>query len=333
MASAGFRYQLVGADSETDISLIELDTVTTDICSGDHVVEVTMKVAQRHISSTFGVLVTDGRIDKIDSPCLRTDLIAQKLQVLQPNYQYASDVLQANSVGNVLGMTLPVSNPLRVKELIDIFTHASQVQLDTDISTVRTDAITKAKQTICGIDSSNSLGVSFEFINSLNVSADVDLERKHIAVAMLKHLDPSFVYDPSFNYAAIDASSHEFTSPPGATDVSFQLDSSNNPPDLLIKEIIRQANQSVQSGFTNNPEMLFGADVSGGPPIPVVTDASGVKALYLLKFQVGDVLTFKNTVSIASNPQPIVINFNLTVVDNNDTDLDNHLVLGIGNQA
>jgi hypothetical protein len=331
MASAGFRYQLVGADSETDISLIELDTFTRDICSGDHVVEVTMKVAQRHISSTFGVLVTDGRIDKIDSPCLRTDLIAQKLQVLQPNYQYASDVLQANSVGNVLGMTLPVSNPLRVKELIDIFTQSSQVQLDTDISTVRTDAITKAKQTICGIDSSNSLGVSFEFINSLNVSGKVDEERKHIAVAMLKHLDPTFVYESSFNLP-IDAS-NEFTAPPGATDVSFQLDSSNNPPDLLIKEIIRQANQSVQDGFTNNPEMLFGADVSGGPPVPVATDVSGVKALYLLNFQVGDVLTFKNTVSIASNPQPIVINFNLTVVDNNDTDLDNHLVLGIGNQG
>jgi hypothetical protein len=311
--------------------LIELDTFTRDICSGDHVVEVTMKVAQRHISSTFGVLVTDGRIDKIDSPCLRTDLIAQKLQVLQPNYQYASDVLQANSVGNVLGMTLPVSNPLRVKELIDIFTQSSQVQLDTDISTVRTDAITKAKQTICGIDSSNSLGVSFEFINSLNVSGKVDEERKHIAVAMLKHLDPTFVYESSFNLP-IDAS-NEFTAPPGATDVSFQLDSSNNPPDLLIKEIIRQANQSVQDGFTNNPEMLFGADVSGGPPVPVATDVSGVKALYLLNFQVGDVLTFKNTVSIASNPQPIVINFNLTVVDNNDTDLDNHLVLGIGNQG
>ena len=127
------QYQLTGCDSTATLSALVLDSVAPSIAAGDNVVNISMRIQKFFMDTLFGVVVVDGNTNSNDTLCTRSNVLQANLQLLQANYQQADDVLTANSVGKTLGMSVPVSNPSRLKELVDIMTQATQDTLETEI--------------------------------------------------------------------------------------------------------------------------------------------------------------------------------------------------------
>ena len=306
------QYQLTGCDSTATLSALVLDSVAPSISSGANVVDITMKIQKFFMDRTFGVIVVDGATSSNDTLCTRSNIIQANLQLLQAKYQTADDILTANSVGKALGMSVPVSNGPRLKELIDIMTQATQDTLATEIANVKTNSLSAAGAAICGgtaksfqIDAST--GVKLVRAAVTGNGAAKSAFSTALAKAMAKYMDSGF------SGAAVHG---EATAPTDAVATINDGAQVNN----LVQQIILQANNL---GTTNK---LFGAASATGAPVPELTD--GIKAFHFLHFDVGDVLTFKNTVTIVGGGDTIILNFNLTVAGDTDADNGNFLTLG-----
>jgi len=307
-----------------------------------------MKIAKFWIDRTFAILFADGT-NSIDSKCTRTNILDQ-LTITDPKYKDAKHRLIGNSVGHLLGLTVPVDNALRLKELVDIMTPASQTANETSVAGVASLAIdTFVRKVIGDDDPSSAVGVIANTQKAHQVEAANALvtecltsaaKRTTFDTALFKHV--AHYLDTDFS-GAVDAGGTVFTKPTTAAGSTYDASGTNNV-DSIIGALIQQAASFDPSRLNK----LLGASAEGGAagttddPVPDLHD--GDKALHFLRFEIGDVLTFKNTVTVG---QPIstalgggqgaagtdavgtlVVNFNLTVADNTDADLSSHLVLG-----
>ncbi len=307
------QYQLTGCDSTATLTALALDSVAPSISAGANVVNISMRIQKFFMDTLFGVIVVDGATNSNDTLCTRSNVLQANLQLLQTNYQTADDTLTANSVGNTLGMSVPVSNVARLKELVDIMTPATQVTLETEIANVKTDSLSNAGTAICGgeaksfqIDSSTPDKLVRAAVTGDAVAKAAYVEA--LAKAMAIYMDSTF----SSGQANV-----EFEVPDDAAATVSDAEQVND----LVQKIILQANSL---GTTNK---LFGATTATGDPVPELTDAGGVKAFHFLHFEVDDVLTFKNTVSIAGGGN-IILNFNLIVAGDANPGLDSFKTLG-----
>jgi len=342
------NYQLTGTDSfsATFANLAKL-AVAPVIEDGGNVINVEMKIAKFWIDRTFAILFADGT-NSIDSKCTRTNILDQ-LTITDPKYKDAKHTLIGNSVGHLLGLTVPVDNALRLKELVDIMTPASQTANEASVAKVATLAIDTFVRKVIG-DDDPTLQVPTNTEKAHQVEAANDLvtecltsaaKRTTFDTALFKHV--VHYLDSTFT-GAQDANGSVFTKPTtAAAGTSYDASGTNNV-DSIIGALIQQAASFNPSRLNK----LLGASAEGGAdgtaddPVPDLHD--GVKAFHFLRFEVDDVLTFKNTVTVgspistangggqgASGTDPVgtlIVNFNLTVAENTDTDLANHLVLG-----
>jgi len=347
------NYQLTGTDcaSAAFANLTKL-AVAPVISSGLNVINVEMDIAKFWIDRTFAVLFTDGSSGDVDTKCSRTNIL-NSLTITDANYLTAKNTLIGNSVGHLLGLSVPVENALRLKELVDIMTEESQLANATSIDGVKALAIDTFKRKVLGDDVSNSAvgsSANTQKAHQVNVGAalttdcmDSSANRDAFDVILNKHV--AFYLDPSFNGGETDSTS-VFTNPTSAAGSTTDPSGTNNV-DSIIGALIQQA-----ASFTPpRINQLLGATAepgSGGTdddPKPELVDLSfGQKAFHFLHFQVDDVLTFKNTVTVGTPistnnggaqgisgedaVETLIVNFNLTVKANTDAELDNHLVLG-----
>jgi hypothetical protein len=344
------NYQLTGTDctSAAFANLTQL-AVAPVISSGDNVINVEMDIAKFWMDRTFAVLFTDGATDAINTKCTRTNIL-NSLTITDANYLNAKDTLIGNSVGHLLGLDVPVTNALRLKELVDIMTEASQTANATSIDGVKTLAIDTFKRKVLGDDDdSTAVGLSTNAVKAHQVSTAAALttgcmsssaNRDAFDVILNKHV--AFYLDSTFSGAETDSTS-VFTDPTSAAGETTDA-SGNNNVDSIIGALIQQASSfsppriNQLLGATAEP----GTEGTDDDPNPELVDNE--KAFHFLHFQVGDVLTFKNTVTVGTPISTndggaqgatanlavgsLIVNFNLTVKANTDANLNDHLVLG-----
>ena len=342
------NYQLTGTEcaSATFANLVKL-AVSPSIDSGDNVINVEMKIPKYWMDLTFGVLFTDGSHDETNTLCTRTNIL-DNLTLKDAKYANAKNTLIGNSVGHLLGLTVPVENALRLKELVDIMTEASQNANDTSVEGVRSLAIDTFRRKAIGDDDSTSAvgsSASTQKAHQIDITRSEVTDcktsstaRDNLALKLAKHC--ALYLDSTFTGAA--AGGTGFTNPTTSPAGTMSSDESDNV-DSLIGEIIKQAASFTPSRINK----LLGASAQGGAsdttddPVPELSD--GEKAFHFLHFEVGDVLTFKNTVTVGTPISSanggaqgdgteavgqLIVNFNLTVADNTDSDLDDHEVIG-----
>ena len=107
-----------------------------------------------------------------------------------------------------------------------------------------------------------------------------------------------------------------FTNP---TNTNIETLQDNTDTANIIEQLIIQANNV---GKLNK---LFGANSDNGPIIPDLV--SGNNKFYFLHFEIGDILTFKNTVDIGDNNN-VIVQFKLLVTNDTDNSLNQHKTLG-----
>lgn len=339
------NYQLTGTDcsSATFANLVKL-SVDPVISSGANVIDVEMKIPKYWMDHTFAVLFTDGSHDATNTLCTRTNIL-EGLTLKDAKYANAKNTLIGNSVGHLLGLTVPVENALRLKELVDIMTEASQDANDTSVEGVRSLAIdTFCRKVIGDDDSSTDVGssASTEKAHQITLTASEVTDcktsssaRDAFTIKLAKHC--ALYLDSDFSGAAAGGTGYTNpTTTAGATMSSSETDN----VDSIIGEIIKQA-----ASFTpTRVNKLLGASAQGGQqgdttddPVPELSDEE--KAFHFLHFEVGDILTFKNTVTVGTPISSanggaqgdgteavgeLIVNFNLTVASNTDADLDDH---------
>ena len=169
------NYQLTGTESvsATFANLVKL-AVAPSIDSGDNVINVEMKIPKYWMDLTFAVLITDGAHDETNTLCTRTNIL-ERLTLSDTKYANAKNTLIGNSVGHLLGLTVPVENALRLKELVDIMTEASQNANDTSVEGVRSLAIDTFKRKVIGNDDNSSAVGSSASTQKAHQTSDVHL--------------------------------------------------------------------------------------------------------------------------------------------------------------
>ena len=335
------KYYLSGADSTTSTftNLIPIPgNPATD--TEDNVINVDMKIPKFWIDHTFAILYEGGTIDE-QTLCSRNNIL-ENIQLSDTLYANARDILTGNSVGHSLGLDIPVNDPLRLKDLSNIMTLNSIATNDALINSAKTIAIDTFKRKVIGDDiiestkpittgKAHQIDITLQEVKDCQISESARIAfSEKLAKHMAKYLDASF--------AGSVTAGTGYTNPtiaPQPKGGSLDAALFDNT-DKLIGELMNQAAEQTP----NRVNQLLGAASSTGSHKPELID--GDKKFHFLHFEIGDQLTFKNTVTVGSNPDkivdnivvpgtavtPLIVNFNLTVTKDTDIILDSHKILG-----
>tara|TARA_A100001015_G_scaffold267850_1_gene318244 strand:- start:1763 stop:2620 length:858 start_codon:yes stop_codon:yes gene_type:complete len=274
-------------------------------------VEITMKIAKFHMDLMFGVMPVNGNPAAPISKCCRTNIF-NNLNIEDNNFAQTQEVLSGNSVGKAMGMSLPVTAPARVSQLKDIMTTNSQNTVNTQIENVEIASLQNAANKIIGSGNTRAIQVDQSAGKLIRVAMTGSTSDKTAYKNALAGHMAYFLSGGNFG----TQNTSNFTDP---TNSNIERLQDNTDTANIIEQLIIQANNA---GKLNR---LFGATSDNGTIVPDLV--SGNNKFYFLHFQIGDILTFKNTVDIGDNNNVIVL-FKLLVTDDTDNSLNQHKTLG-----
>ena len=273
-------------------------------------VEITMKIAKFHMDLMFGILPVNGNPAAPISKCCRTNIF-NNLNIEDNNFVHAEAVLFGNAVAEAMGISLPVIAPARIAQFKDIMTSNSQNIVNSEIENIEIISLQNAANKIAGSGFTRAIQVDQTSGKLIRLAMTGTTSDK---IAYKNVLAGHMAYFLSGGNFGMQNTSN-FTDP---TNTNIERLHDNTDTANIIEQLIIQANNA---GKLNR---LFGATNDNGPFIPDLV--SGNNKFYFLHFQVGDILTFKNTVKIGDNN--IIIKFNLLVTNDTDIELNNHKTLG-----
>tara|TARA_B110000483_G_scaffold58293_1_gene72836 strand:+ start:1190 stop:2989 length:1800 start_codon:yes stop_codon:yes gene_type:complete len=244
------------------------------------------------------------------SKCCRTNIL-NNLHIEDNIFDNIEKFISGNSVASTIGLKLPIDHFARIAEIKDIMTRSSQQILAGEIEDMKDNLFEESIDKIIGVDNNKSIQVNIGNNKLIRHAIAGNNNDKIIYKNALAQHMSHFLSNGDFG----NANNENFINP---TNPNIEtLGTSSQAADLIEQLII----QSINSCSYNK---LFGALNNNDPIIADYVD--GNNQFYFLHFNIGDSLTFKQTVNI--NNVDLTINYNIIITNDTDSALNTNRGLG-----